>query len=116
MNSLPTGSIQSLLIMAASALSPVIALSVGFAGTDWWLRRRLNEKRNPTPLKDAEGNEVGRRGAATGLARLLHQRHQLNPCYFSDSATIGDRLPGGTGCPCGRQAQGSRAAGEGGKS
>ena len=86
MNSLPTGSIESLLMMAASALSPLIALSVGFAGTDWWLRRRLDEERNPTSLEGAGGNEV-RRGAAAGFARLLHQRHQLNPRQFGDSAT-----------------------------
>jgi hypothetical protein len=50
MNSLPTGSIQSWLVMAAAALSPLIAPLVGFAGTDRWLRWQLGEKRNHTPL------------------------------------------------------------------
>jgi hypothetical protein len=55
MESLPTGSIQSWLIVAASALSPLIALLVGFAGTDWWLRWQLGQKRNHTPLEGVEG-------------------------------------------------------------
>ena len=34
MNSLPVGSVQSWLAVATATVSPVIALMVGFAGTD----------------------------------------------------------------------------------
>ncbi len=67
MDSLPTGSIQSWLIVAAAALGPLIALLVGFAGTDRLLRWRLGEKPERT-----ERGEDRRQGAATGPARLLY--------------------------------------------
>jgi hypothetical protein len=35
MEDLLTGSMQSLLIHATTALGPLVALLVGFAGTDW---------------------------------------------------------------------------------
>jgi hypothetical protein len=34
----------------------LVALLVGFAGTDWWLRWQLNEKYRHAP---AEGDEAG---------------------------------------------------------
>jgi hypothetical protein len=43
MNSLLTGSVQSWLVVVVAPLSPLIALIVGFEGTDWLLRRRLRE-------------------------------------------------------------------------
>lgn len=60
MDSLPSGSIPSLLIMAAAALNPVIALLVGFVGTNQWLRWPLGEKRDHIPLERPEGDEVRR--------------------------------------------------------
>jgi hypothetical protein len=39
MDSLPVGSVQSWLAVATATVSPVIALMVGFAGTDWLIRR-----------------------------------------------------------------------------
>ena len=53
MDSLPTGSMQSWLAMAAAALSPLLALSVGFIGTDRWLRWQFGKKRDHTPLEGA---------------------------------------------------------------
>ena len=38
MDSFPIGSVQSRLAVAATTLSPLIALIVGFEGTDWLLR------------------------------------------------------------------------------
>jgi hypothetical protein len=38
MDSFPIGSVQSWLAVAATTLSPLIALIVGFEGTDWLLR------------------------------------------------------------------------------
>jgi hypothetical protein len=45
------GSIQPWLILAAPALSPLIALLVGFVGTDRWLRWQLGEQRDHAPLE-----------------------------------------------------------------
>jgi hypothetical protein len=45
MNSLCTGS--TWLITTASTLSPLIALFIGFAGTDWLLRWQVAETRDP---------------------------------------------------------------------
>ena len=42
MDSLPMGSVQSGLGVAAQALGPLIALIVGFEGANWFLRRRLS--------------------------------------------------------------------------
>jgi hypothetical protein len=39
MEVLPTGSVQSWLAVALTALGPLIALIVGFEGADWFLRR-----------------------------------------------------------------------------
>jgi len=36
-----------------AALSPLIALLVGFIGTDRWLRWQLGKKRDHTPLEGA---------------------------------------------------------------
>jgi hypothetical protein len=60
MVSFPTGSIQSWLVVAAPALSPLIALLAGFAGTDWWLRWQLGELRDDTPLERRETGEARR--------------------------------------------------------
>jgi hypothetical protein len=49
MDILSTGS--TWLITMASALSPLIALLIGFTGTDWWLRRQLAEKRERCPVE-----------------------------------------------------------------
>jgi hypothetical protein len=51
------------LITTASALGPLIALSIGFAGTDRLLRWQLAQKHHRTPTKGAEGSE---RTDATG--------------------------------------------------
>jgi hypothetical protein len=50
MDSLPTGSLHSTLIVAAAALGPLVSLLVGFAGADWWLRR-AGRRETPTPVK-----------------------------------------------------------------
>jgi hypothetical protein len=57
MDSLPIGSAQSWLDMAATTLGPLIALIVGFEGADWVLRRRLGE-----PCERAPPREVDRVG------------------------------------------------------
>ena len=54
MNSLWTGS--TWLLTTAAALGPLIALLIGFAGTDRLLRWQLAEKRDHTSLKGAEGS------------------------------------------------------------
>jgi hypothetical protein len=56
MDSLPVGSVQSWLAVATATVSPVIALMVGFAGTDWLIRRQLGEMCDHAPL---EGGELG---------------------------------------------------------
>jgi len=61
MNSLWTGS--TWLLTTAAALSPLIALLIGFAGTDRLLRWQLAEKRDRASLKGAEGS---RRSGADG--------------------------------------------------
>lgn len=53
-----TGSMQSLLIHAATALGPLVALLVGFAGTDWWLRWQLNEKYHHAPAGRRSGLNI----------------------------------------------------------
>jgi hypothetical protein len=56
MDSLPIGSVQSWLAVAATTLSPLIALIVGFEGTDWLLRRRqLGRTGAHAPLEGAGG-------------------------------------------------------------
>jgi len=54
MDSLLIGSAQSWLDIAAATLGPLIALIVGFAGTDWFLRRRLGEPCEQAPLREVE--------------------------------------------------------------
>lgn len=61
MNSLSVGS--TWLIATASALSPLIALLVGFAATDRLLRWQLAEKRDRAPSKGAGANGYSGRGA-----------------------------------------------------
>jgi hypothetical protein len=56
MDSLPVGSVQFWLAVTTATVSPVIALMVGFAGTDWLIRRQLGEMRDHAPL---EGGELG---------------------------------------------------------
>ena len=60
MDSLATGSIQSWLIMAASALGPLTALLVGFTGTDRLLRWCLREKCDHALVERTEGGEGSR--------------------------------------------------------
>jgi hypothetical protein len=60
MNSLWTGS--TWLLTTAAALSPLIALLIGFAGTDRLLRWQLAEKRDRASLKGAERYVVEQRG------------------------------------------------------
>jgi hypothetical protein len=59
MDSLPTGSIQSWLDMKVAVFGPLVALLVGFAGTDCWLRGQLGEKRDHTTLEGAKGRRKG---------------------------------------------------------
>ena len=54
MDSLSHGS--TWLITTASALGPLIALLIGFAGTDRLLRWQLAEKRDRASLKGAESS------------------------------------------------------------
>jgi hypothetical protein len=55
MDSLSHGS--TWLITTAPALGPLIALLIGFAGTDWFLRWQLAQKHHRIPSKGAEGSE-----------------------------------------------------------
>jgi hypothetical protein len=57
MNSLWTGS--TWLLTTAAALSPLIALLIGFAGTDQLLRWQLAEKRDPTTRTTTGAIAVG---------------------------------------------------------
>jgi len=53
MDSLPIGSVQSWLDMAAATIGPLIALIVGFEGADWFLRR-LGVACDAAPLGEGE--------------------------------------------------------------
>jgi hypothetical protein len=55
MDILPIGSVQSWLAVVGTTLSPLIALIVGFAGTDWWFRWQISERCENAPLEGAEG-------------------------------------------------------------
>ena len=55
MHDLLNGSIQSWLSETATALSPLIALSVGFVGADRWLRWRLSGNGHQAPPGSDEG-------------------------------------------------------------
>jgi hypothetical protein len=58
MNSLPTTvAVQSWLAVAVTTLGPLIALMVGFEGTDWFLRRQLGEMCDHPPLERAEDGD-----------------------------------------------------------
>ena len=57
MDSLPIGSVQSWLDMAAATIGPLIALLVGFEGADWFLRRRLDEAWADATLGGAVGTD-----------------------------------------------------------
>ena len=61
MNSLWTGS--TWLITTASTLSPLIALFIGFAGTDRLLRRQFGGEHDRAPSKGAEASGHSGRGA-----------------------------------------------------
>jgi hypothetical protein len=78
MDSLPIGSLQSWLITAAAALGPLIALLVGFVGTDQWLRWQLNERHGCTPLEDTKVRKSRRDGASGHLLVLLTQGRRRN--------------------------------------
>jgi len=65
MDSLPIGSVQSWLAAATATVSPLIALMVGFAGTDWLLRRQLREMCDHAPLEGTEGKDDWREDMAT---------------------------------------------------
>ena len=67
MGSLLTGSVQSWLAVAATTLGPLIALMVGFEGTDWFLRRRLGEICDYAPVGGAEGKGDWREGIVAGF-------------------------------------------------
>ena len=45
------------LITTASALSPLIALLIGFAGTDWVLRWGLSERTQVPPVPPVEADD-----------------------------------------------------------
>ena len=55
MHDLLTGSMQSWLIAAPTALSPLIALLVGFVGADRWLRWLLSGNGHQAPAGSDEG-------------------------------------------------------------
>jgi hypothetical protein len=78
MDSLPIGSLQSWFITAAAALGPLIALLVGFVGTDQWLRWQLNERHGCTPLEDTKVRKSRRDGASGYLLVLLTQGRKRN--------------------------------------
>jgi hypothetical protein len=59
MDSLPTGLIPSWLSVAATALGPLMALLVGFVGTDWLLHSRLPGKRLQTATESDERLKAG---------------------------------------------------------
>ena len=70
MNSLWTGS--TWLLTTAAALGPLIALLIGFAGTDRLLRWQLAEKRDHTSLKVAgTDGKGGHEGGLFGPPRPL---------------------------------------------
>jgi hypothetical protein len=60
MDSLSHGS--TWLVTTASTLGPLIALLIGFVGTDCLLRWQLAQKHHRTPSKGAEGNGTDARG------------------------------------------------------
>ena len=66
MDSLPIGSVQSWLAVAAETLGPLIALIVGFEGADWFLRRRLRKVCDHAPLEGVECKDDWREGMVTG--------------------------------------------------
>jgi hypothetical protein len=78
MESLPTGSVDSWLTMAAAGLGPLMALLLGFAGADWWLRR-AGRRETPTLVKG--GGVVGareRRGTIPSRLRCeMSNRREL---------------------------------------
>jgi hypothetical protein len=74
MDSLLIGSLQSWLITATAALGPLIALLLGFVGTDRWLRWKLNEKHGHTSLEGTKVRKRRRHGASGHLARPLCPR------------------------------------------
>jgi hypothetical protein len=55
MDSLSIGS--TWLVVAANTLGPLVALLIGFIGTDRFLRRQFAEKRGRAPLEGAELGE-----------------------------------------------------------
>jgi hypothetical protein len=60
MDALSTGSLQSWIGVAATALSPLMALLMGFVGTDRLLRWQLGEKRDQAPLEGTRASKVHR--------------------------------------------------------
>jgi hypothetical protein len=60
MDALSTGSLQSWLVVAAAALSPLMALLFGFACTDRWFRWQLGEKGGHARLQGAKTRKVPR--------------------------------------------------------
>jgi hypothetical protein len=73
MNSLCTGS--TWLITTASTLSPLIALFIGFAGTDWLLRWQVAETRDPH-----SGEGGAKLVGGIGDEHAAHQRGRCYPC------------------------------------
>ena len=65
MDDLLTGSMPSWLSVAATAVSPLIALLVGFVGTQRLLQWQHGEKSGHISLEGAEGGGVARQSAAT---------------------------------------------------
>jgi hypothetical protein len=57
MDSLPIALIPCWLSIAATALGPLMALLVGFVGTDWLLHSRLLGNRLETETESDEGVE-----------------------------------------------------------
>jgi hypothetical protein len=61
MDDLLTGSMPSWLSAAATALTPLIALLVGFVGADRWLRWLLSDSCHHAPAEGDEGVKFARK-------------------------------------------------------
>jgi len=80
------GSIQSWLTMVTAALSPLIALLVGFVGTDRWLRWQLGDKHDRTPPKVMK---FGVRVSPPASLGSFTQRHQLPHSLLAEAPPAG---------------------------
>jgi hypothetical protein len=86
MDSLPIGSAQSWLDVAATALGPLIALIVGYEGADWFLRRSPVRGAITRHWRAPRATTTDSR--TTGPASLCSftRGHQHDPRQFGDGA------------------------------